>query len=294
MSTTVDSNTGVGTKDKKNGGQPVVSSKGSATLNGEPYTPRKGETVMESDGDPLVWDGTQFMDPDEYKTQTLLDRQVSLGEEALGAQKEVSAAQIEIARAEEERAAKEYENYEKYYLPGEIAWAKASFAGIPVEQELAWASSGVNQSFDTALEQASRELQGYGVDPSSPKFAQMTSDFALAKSAADAGARNAARKEIRDTNYERQRQAVLVGRDKPATSSGISRDASAAYSGASSALASGYNAAGGALYNSAALINDNYQKEKDRDSAAEMAKWGAIGSIGGGVAEAGVTKLLGA
>lgn len=212
------------------------------------------------------------------------DELQAFAEENQAAQLAISEAMLEIAQAEEERAAEQYQIYTDLYLPGEIDFVRSSFAGIPVEQELAWASSGVTESFDSALDVASRELQGYGVDPSSPKYAQMQSDYALAKAAADAGARNTARTNVRDTNYERERQAVMIGRGIPATASGISSDAAAAYQGASGALTAGFGAlndAAGLQYSySHDALNATLQREQ-MAADVEAAQWAAAGELGG-------------
>ena len=213
---------------------------------------------------------------------------LALQAEALAFSYDIANRMTEIAEEDAERARQQWDTYTTHYLPGEIEFIRSSFAGIPIDLETGWASAGVKASFDKAGETQRRNLARMGIDPTSGAFAQSEEDMAIARAAAEAGARNDARRVVRDTNYERERQAVSIGRGIPQTASGISSQAASAYG----AAGAGVNSAAGNASQTSVGIGQNYasmyQSDQNRKAAEDQADadelsglFGGLGAIGG-------------
>jgi len=125
---------------------------------------------------------------------------------------ELMEQQAEYAKQANTRSDVLWKEYKKYYRPGERRWTKAAFAGFPVQQALGESVADITQSFTKAKQSRDRELRGLGLDPSSPQYASTQSEMAVARAAAEAGARNQARKYVRDLNDKRRLQAIELGR----------------------------------------------------------------------------------
>jgi hypothetical protein len=134
-----------------------------------------------------------------------------------------------IAEEEMAKSRELWSMWKTTYQPGETAWAKQTFAGIPADQEVAWATQGVNAAYDRNQAIAMRELQRLGINPASPAYASLTRNYAQARAAAEAGARNTARREVRDTNWQRRKEAVQIGSRLPGESSTIAGNAAGIY-----------------------------------------------------------------
>ena len=191
---------------------------------------------------------------------------VSLGElglakETAGLDRERFDLQKGILTKAEARSQKLWDVYQKEYLPGELAWVQESFAGIPAGQAVAEADADVGAAFDKAGQVQGRNLERLGIDPSSPRYAAQTDARNLDRARTTAGARNAARRNIRDINYERRRQATTFGRGVPTQASGIASAGSSALGQPGSlfnAAGSNLNAAAGNIAGAGASVAQGF------------------------------------
>lgn len=215
--------------------------------------------------------------------------------------KEYAAYTKGIADEELAKSRELWNMWKSTYQPGEISWAKQTFAGIPADQEVAWATQDVNASFDRNEAIANRELQRLGINPASPAYAHFTKNYAQARAAAEAGARNTARRNVRDTNWERRMQAIQIGSRLPTQSSGMAANA-ANIAGEGVGRVSQNNqfqtdlsarlaeaAANREFQAEQNAINREWQSEQNaqaRKDQQDANMWNAIGSLGGTAGQA--------
>lgn len=102
--------------------------------------------------------------------------------------------------------------YENYFMPVEAQLAGEAQAGVPVEYEEARAGIDTRRAFDQSVGQQRREMSRYGIDMSSPKFANLDSNLALIRAAAEAGAKTGVRNQARQLNWDRRMQTAQLGR----------------------------------------------------------------------------------
>jgi hypothetical protein len=167
------------------------------------------------------------------------------------------------------------------------------------QQEIGSAKASVSQSFDAARQNAQRELEGYGINPSSTRHAALDIGVRTAEAAAKAAAGVNASRYVDAQGRALRDQAIALGRGLPGMSLASGGQAlnagGAAGQGALNTTASGantmgtatqYGAAGSNAVNSAgALTNTGYQNEYDAWKAEQESSSG-IGSLVGGVAGA--------
>ena len=181
----------------------------------------------------------------EFKEQEL-----ALGREQLQASREASARQTLLgllqiglsgrmvtleeqkyidqerrAKQQDERATEMWNRYKELYLPGETAWVKESFAGIPVDQMLNRATADVQTAYDKTTDQLGRNMSRMGINASSPKYTGLMSAVARDRSLAEVDTRNRSRLAVNDLNWERRRQATGMGSGMPLNASGITTQA---------------------------------------------------------------------
>lgn len=220
---------------------------------------------------------------DEQKRADAKAQQQDLQNKQSAAMEEYYGVATQAAREQMARATELWNVYKNEYLPGELAWAKESYAGIPTDPELAWASHDVGRSYDKAIGIQERNLERMGINPASPQYQALQANYGIARSAAEAGARNQARRNIRDVNYERRRQAVAMGKGIPATASGITAQGAGMFGQAAGGLANVYGQQSGQMFQAeqAALGRDfaSEQAHRDRKAAATANVWGAVADI---------------
>jgi hypothetical protein len=125
-----------------------------------------------------------------------------------------------LARQEENdaNARTDRERYERLYQPLEdqaIADAESYASPERQEQEAGRASAAVAENFDMARENASRNLESFGVDPSSTRFAALDLGTRVQQAAAQAGAGNQARAQTEAMGRAMRSEAINVGRGYP-------------------------------------------------------------------------------
>ena len=206
-----------------------------------------------------------------------------MNELAMGALEAFYGVATEAARKQMERADKLWDIYTTEYLPGELNLVRESFAGIPVEQALGAASSDVQASYDKALDIGERNLGRYGISPESPQYQSLMANNALARAAAEAGARNLARSNIRDVNYQRRLTAANMGKNLPSQSGALTSSGAGIMGQGASALAGQANLLGDRAFNvqqgNIAYDRAIADAHRQRQAASQSAIWNAGGSL---------------
>lgn len=145
-----------------------------------------------------------------WAKQTYANDQAIL-ERVVNASLERQGVTDEWARADRAR-------YEGQFQPLEndlIADARAYASPERQEMEAGRASAEVAQNFDMARENAARNLESFGVDPSSTRYAALDMGSRVQQAAAQAGAANEARRATEDTGRMLRTQAIDIGRGYP-------------------------------------------------------------------------------
>jgi hypothetical protein len=166
------------------------------------------------------------------------------------------------------------------------------------EQEMGSAQSAITQQFDSQRQNAQRELEAYGIDPSSTRYAALDTSMRTAQAAAQAAAGIAANNRVEDTGRALRSEAINVGKGYPgqiASSYSTSNQAGTGAAGITgNATMTGANTMGTntqymGLGNQAVgqwgnTLNASYQNQLDRFKANQSASsgWGsALGLVGG-------------
>lgn len=138
-------------------------------------------------------------------------------------------------------AARDRERYERIYQPLEDqAAADAESYGSQERQdyEAGRASAQVADQFETARRAATQNLESFGVDPSSTRFAALDLGTRVQQAAAQAGAANQARTQTEAIGRSLRSEAINVGRGYPGQIAGTYGTAlQSGNSGANSQLA---------------------------------------------------------
>lgn len=118
----------------------------------------------------------------------------------------------------DESAAKDRARYESIYQPLEETLANEArdFASPErQEQEAGKASAAVAQQFDAARRAAAQNLEAYGVDPTSTRYAALDMGSRIQQAAAQAGAANQGRTQAEMMGRAMRSEAINVGRGYP-------------------------------------------------------------------------------
>lgn len=108
-------------------------------------------------------------------------------------------------------------------------------------------------AYGKAWDAAQRNLTRMGINPNSGRFAGMEQSMALNRAAAEAGARNQARLQARNENFQRANALAGLGQNYSSLGLNAANGISSALSGATSAYNSGAN-----ILNSAAGVQRTY------------------------------------
>ena len=120
--------------------------------------------------------------------------------------------------AQEARAAFLFEEFKTTFLPVERKLAEQAARGLNVEQFTGQAVADVQQSFDKAEEIATRNLQRFGVNPNTGRFAGLNRKIELARASSEAGAVTSTRRFIEEEDFRRRAAVANLGRGLPALS----------------------------------------------------------------------------
>lgn len=198
-------------------------------------------------------------------------------------------------------AAKDREFYEKNFQPLEEALAnEAKTYDTPErrEKEMGSAQSAIAQQFDSQRQNAQRELEAYGIDPSSTRYAALDMGTRVGQAAAQAAAGTAANNRVEDTARALRSEAINVGKGYPGQVASSYQTASQMGQGAAGTTGQSSQIGGQnmgrptdymGLGNQAVgqwgnTLNMSYQNQLDRFKANQSASsgWGsALGLVGG-------------
>lgn len=226
------------------------------------------------------------------KDQYAMDKELS--DEVVGKLVDSMDQQTEWANQDRER-------YQNVYQPLEdqLAADAASFSTPERQQmEAQRDMASVTTQFDGAREAAQRELEGFGIDPSSTRYAALDIGTRQAEAAAKAGAGNNAVARIDAQGRAMRSEAINVGRGYPGQAAQAAAAAAGAGQGAvgtnlgttasgASTMGTGtqWNAAGnGALGQAGNLMNMGYNNSLAGWNAGQNASsgWGSVLGLAGG------------
>lgn len=115
-----------------------------------------------------------------------------------------------------------WNQYKTTYEPMEASYVQqAQDYNTPEHQEQAAeaANADVVSSFDAQKDQAARQMSSYGISPDSGKFQSINNRLNLGQAAQQAAAQTGARRQVEQTGWDRQTQALSLGKGLPAQAS---------------------------------------------------------------------------
>lgn len=208
--------------------------------------------------------------------------------------------QGQIAQQQEDRS-QDYYNYEKgTFRPLEqsmVNEAENFDTDAERERQAGLASSDVSQQMAVQRDSASRNLERYGINPNSGKFAAVNADMSTSEGLARAGAANQARFNARQMGFAMKEDAAGLGRNlapnaTAAANTALAGDSSAINgqlngssvgAGMRNAAIANYMGAQQGLSNSAAIGNMNFGQAM-QGYQANMGQLqtgiGAVGAVG--------------
>jgi hypothetical protein len=200
----------------------------------------------------------------------------------------------------DQAALRDRQRYERIYQPLEdeaVREARDFASEDRQEYEMGRAASQVGQQFEQARTAALQNLESYGVDPSSTRFAALDLGTRVQQAAAQAGAANMARGQTENIGRALRSEAINVGRGYPGQVAGTYATAlQSGNAGANAQLAgtaSGANTMGtatqwnqqgvGALGTWGNTLNMSHQNAIDTFNANQQASSGLGGLLGAGL-----------
>lgn len=197
-------------------------------------------------------------------------------------------------------ALKDRERYENIYQPLEddlAAEARDYASPDRQEFEMGRAAATVAQQFDGARRAALTNLESYGIDPSSTRFAALDLGTRIDQAAAQAGAANMQRGRTEDVGRALRTEAINVGRGYPGQIAGTYATAQqAGNAGANTQLAGTASGAAtmgtgtqwnqqgiGALGTWGNTLNMGYENQMQQFNANQQASSGLGGLLGAGL-----------
>ena len=158
------------------------------------------------------------------------DAQQSAAQTAADAQTSAADKQYGIANRQQDLAEQQYQDYKDTYQPLEHQLVNdAQTADSNANQQIAAdrASSDVIQAYDTARANQKRQLTSFGVNPNSGRADALDARMNVDEAAAQAGAQNNARQQVKNLAYAKKIDAASIGKGLPAAaSSGLATAAS--------------------------------------------------------------------
>lgn len=196
-------------------------------------------------------------------------------------------------------AAADRARYERTYQPLEnqlISDATSMGSAERQRFEIGKAQSNVAQQFEASRRAATQNLESYGVDPSSTRFAALDAGSRIAQAAAEAAAGNQAQAQTEAQGRALRSEAINIGRGYPgqvAQSYGTAlQSGNAGLNSALATTASGANTMGtntqymgigsGAIGQAGNLMNQGYQNQMSQYTANQQSSSG-LGTLAGGL-----------
>jgi hypothetical protein len=201
-------------------------------------------------------------------------------------------------------AAKDRAFYEDYFQPLEKELAAEAVSYDTPERrqrEMGAAQAGVAQQFDAQRDNAQRELEAYGIDPSSTRYGALDIGIRTAQAAAQAAAGTAANNRVEDVGRALRSEAINVGRGYPGQINQSYQTASQAGSGAAGTVGQATSIGGQTMGTAPQYmglgnqsvaqwgntLNMSYQNQLDRFKAQQQASSGLGSILGMGLGLAG-------
>lgn len=192
-----------------------------------------------------------------------------------------------------ENAAKDRARYENTFQPLEDSLAKDAQDYASPERkdlEIGRAEANVAQQFEGARQASTRELESYGIDPSSTRFAALDLGVRTQEAASQAAAGNQAGQMVDATGRALRSEAINVGRGYPGQIAGTTNTSLQAGTGANNGTlattASGANTmgtgtswssvAGNALTGATGALHTGYGDQMAQYNADQKNGWGQI------------------
>jgi len=214
--------------------------------------------------------------------------------------KQVVDASLNRQAVSDQSAASDRARYERLYQPLEdqaINDANSYSSQGRQDYEAGRAGSTVAQQFDSQRKAAAQNLEAFGVDPSSTRFAALDANSHIQQAAATAGAENQARTQTDAMGRALRSEAINVGRGYPgqiagtygtALQSGASAANSALAGTASGASIMGTNTQYQGLANQAVgqwgnTLNNSYNNQLNQFNANQQASSGIGSLLGAGL-----------
>ena len=148
--------------------------------------------------------------------------QLAWAKEQYGKDNEIISKVVDAALARQqqndEAALSDRQRYEEVFQPLEdkLAQEAQDYASPErMEQEAGKASASVAQQFDAQRRAAAQNLEAYGVDPSSTRYAALDMGSRVQQAAAQAGAANQSRAQTEAVGRAMRSEAINVGRGYP-------------------------------------------------------------------------------
>ena len=251
------------------------------------YTPiieaqtKQAEKANQLADDQLEWAKSEAVDNKAITSQIV--------QQSADAQKESNQAAVD-----------DRSRYEDTFQPLEdkfMAEAKSYASPERQQEEMGKAQATVGQQFDAARAAATRNLESFGVDPSSTRAQALDVGSRMAEAAAKAGAGNTAQDQTEATGRQLEAAALNIGRQMPGQAvseraMGIQAGNSAAntgfgytgtMSGAMNAPVGYMNSATGALDSAGKITSAGYQDQMAQYTANQQSSSG-LGSLLGAAA----------
>lgn len=149
----------------------------------------------------------------------------------------------EVAKQLADRYKNVFEPVQDQYIQNAENYNNPAFK----KQMMGAAQAGVAQQFDAARNSAQRQLEDYGINPSSTRYAALDIGSRAQQAAAEAGAGNATAMNIDNTKNNMLANAVAMGQGLPTQAIGASGASTAAGTGAAGTTNNTYTAGAGAM-----------------------------------------------
>jgi hypothetical protein len=215
--------------------------------------------------------------------------------------KQVQQQQLDAAKQAQGFAAEQQKQYEDVYMPAQRTFAQeaADYASAPRQElEAGRAGAAVGQNFDAARNNATQQLESFGINPGATRFAALDLSTRTQQAAATAAAENQARLTTQATGLGLQQASLGLGEVVPGQVAGTANTGLAAGQGAVNTglatTASGAQTMGTApqylgagmqgIGMSGNILNQSYQNQLAGAQFNQNASsgWGtALGLIGG-------------
>jgi len=243
------------------------------------------------------------------RANALGEEQLAWAKEQYGKDSAVSKQVVDAALARQQEtdkiAREDRERYKTTFQPMEDSLvAEAKDYATPERQELAAGRAMATnaEAFETNRQSAARNLESFGVDPSSTRFAALDAGSRIAQAASAAASGNKARQDVENTGRQLRSEAIQVGQQYPGYVQGAySTGIQSGNAGLNSQLAttgSGANTMGTnpqyqgiaatALGGAADMTNKGYANQLAAQQAEQNSSSGIGSILGAGIGLAGM------